>query len=82
MLGNGIDVEGSPEEEKDIEKEPRDLREEIYLKRMANKYVMPVLPVKEVMIARPVSSMKVHSKNKFSYRILHVFIQNCIFITC
>jgi hypothetical protein len=54
-------VDDRPEEENELEQEARDLREAIYSKRMANKYVMPVLPTKEVMIARPVSSMKVHS---------------------
>eukprot|EP00596_Hydrurales_sp_CCMP1899_P006836 CAMPEP_0119045494 /NCGR_PEP_ID=MMETSP1177-20130426/40407_1 /TAXON_ID=2985 /ORGANISM="Ochromonas sp, Strain CCMP1899" /LENGTH=393 /DNA_ID=CAMNT_0007017405 /DNA_START=295 /DNA_END=1476 /DNA_ORIENTATION=- len=55
------DIDENLEEETDIEKEARDLREAIYLKRMANKYVTPVLPTKEVMIARPVSSMKGHT---------------------
>lgn len=55
------DLDDRLEEENKLEQDARDLREAIYLKRMENKYVMPILPTKEVMIARPVSSMKVHS---------------------
>jgi hypothetical protein len=49
-----------PVAETDEEKIARE-REEIYQKRVANKYVPPVYPIKDVLIARPLASMKGHT---------------------
>ena len=48
-------------EESRIEREEKELKQAIYLTRMANKYVMPIMPVKDVLIARPLATMKGHT---------------------
>ena len=58
---------GNPEgdvdetEEAKAERELRELRQAIYLRRVANKYVLPTMPVKEVLIGRPLATMKGHT---------------------
>ena len=39
----------------------QELRQAIYLKRMSCKYVVPIMPVKEMLIGRPLSTMKGHT---------------------
>ena len=53
-------LECETDEEK-ILRETRELKQINYLERMASKYVLPIMPVKEVVIARPLSSMKGHT---------------------
>ena len=53
-------LECETDEEK-ISREARELKQINYLERMASKYVLPIMPVKEVIIARPLSSMKGHT---------------------
>ena len=48
-------------EEEKAERELRELRQAIYLRRVANKYVLPTMPVKEVLIGRPLATMKGHT---------------------
>ena len=55
-----IEIDIETDEEK-ISRELRELREINYSERMASKYVIPTMPVKEVLIARPLSSMKGHT---------------------
>lgn len=55
-------VEGSAEtDEERVAREENDLKRAIYLKRLAGKYVLPIMPVKEVLIGRPLSTMKGHT---------------------
>lgn len=62
-VGNKVEeVEREAEtEEARIEREELEMKQLIYMKRMANKYVLPTMPVKEVLIARPLSTMKGHT---------------------
>ena len=48
-------------EESRIALEAQELRQAIYLKRMSCKYVVPIMPVKEMLIGRPLSTMKGHT---------------------
>ena len=48
-------------EESRIALEAQELRQAIYLKRMSCKYVLPIMPVKEMLIGRPLSTMKGHT---------------------
>ena len=57
---NKIVLECETDEEK-LLREARDLKQINYLERMASKYVVPIMPVREVVIARPLSSMKGHT---------------------
>ena len=57
---NKIVLECETDEEK-LLREARDLKQINYLERMASKYVVPIMPVREVAIARPLSSMKGHT---------------------
>lgn len=63
--GDEIILETSAEIDVKIDEERMTQEEEmkraIYLKRLAGKYVLPSMPVKEVLIGRPLSTMKGHT---------------------
>jgi tRNA methyltransferase complex GCD14 subunit len=48
-------------DEERIAREEEELKRAVYLKRLAGKYVLPTMPVKEVLIGRPLSTMKGHT---------------------
>jgi hypothetical protein len=48
-------------EESRLALEAQELRQAIYLKRMSCKYIVPIMPVKEMLIGRPLSTMKGHT---------------------
>ena len=59
---SAVSAEGDVETDEDrIVREEEEIKRAIYLKRLAGKYVLPTMPVKEVLIGRPLSTMKGHT---------------------
>lgn len=59
---SAVSAEGDVETDEDrIVREEEEMKRAIYLKRLAGKYVLPTMPVKEVLIGRPLSTMKGHT---------------------
>lgn len=59
---SALSAEGDVETDEDrIVREEEEIKRAIYLKRLAGKYVLPTMPVKEVLIGRPLSTMKGHT---------------------
>jgi tRNA methyltransferase complex GCD14 subunit len=60
--GDEVSAEADAEtDEERIAREEEELKRAVYLKRLAGKYVLPTMPVKEVLIGRPLSTMKGHT---------------------